>query len=220
MEHVFANNKLDQDFFITIQSDKCKEFFPLYDSTSFSNVLYKSPLISANFYEVGISEIFFKYQESESVSLEPTVPVPKRFFNNSENDNLITTLKLKTSYIRFTKKNQNPVNFFEELSQYLIENPSTLTVHISKEYKFAGQQPYTILEFNDPLKEYELQIPSHWAEYFGFKSTTFVSGTFTSENPQSVESFNKIPLDDVIKFTLNRWEKNNFLYKSQTILIL
>jgi len=208
MEHKFVRPDI-YDFFVTVQSDKCKEYYTENTPSQFNNILYQP--VNTDFYEVGVAEIFLsckKEEEEENKPVQsPTISSSEQtFFSNPGSDNLITVLKFKQTFLKFAKRNLNFVNFFEELKQFLNENQSEVGVNFSKEYVELGKPAKTILTFNDPTGEYSLQVQPQWAEAFGFRQHTFNAGRFVSENPQSEESFAKILLGSVMSLTFSRWE--------------
>jgi len=208
MEHIFQNNVMD-DFFVTVQSDKCKEFFNENSPNAFSNVLYKQLELNTDTYEVGLSEIFLAYTEPNVEPTKPTTPPPtsSTFFIDPGSDNIITAVKLIRHHTKFVKRDENFVNFFEGLRQHTESLRGKIGIELSKNYTTIGGPPHTVLKFDDPESEYTLQIPGEWAEYFGFNTNTFTAGTYVSEFPQSEEVFKNIPVGSTFTTTYSKWDK-------------
>jgi hypothetical protein len=199
----------NQSVFINLLSSHSLEYFPNNNSSHFSNVLQNSVYLDNGSYEVGVCEFFFHgdtvFEDKPDSSSVQILPVKKKFFDESPDSNKVICVKSHIVTIKYAKKDESLVNFFDDFKTYLETNQkSEVKIKLSKQYAFGFG---TLLTVEDQLNEYALQISKSLAEVLGFKETICLSvGTYTSDFKQSAEAFERIPLNETITVRLIRQE--------------
>lgn len=96
------------DFFVTLQSDLCKQYYSDNTSANFCNYLARPIDSFKNEYLCGVSEIFFS--EADAVMLAPSSQ--QKFFNSSSQSEIVA-IQQSNSIISFPKKEDSLVNFYD-----------------------------------------------------------------------------------------------------------
>ena len=216
MEHIFnANLEGADDFYVTVGSDQCMDFFPINTSSCFTNLLYRDLRLPK--FEVGLAEIYLNVPDqpitNDDVTEEPPTVIeqvietpPNKFFQLPGVDNLITGSRLRTTQIKFAKKQNSLTNFFTELTSMLDKRRQPVNVIFKQLFKAPGDGPYTVLTFIDPSKSFTMRIPEIWANVFGFTVTDFAPGEFISERKWSELEFSLIEMQSALTIRLYTWE--------------
>lgn len=201
------SNYFDGDSqYVTLWSNQSLEYFPDNISTNFSNFLSVPFSVPTDCYEVAISEIIFEEKDKPTVAHPADKP---SYFGLPMENNLITVKRFPGMIMNFTKKsidfNLWRIGLQERINQLF--NSTELGVKMSFFYE-GKPDPKTTLTIIDTSSKFTMRIePAYYAKILGFNNKTeFKSGIFRSEELQSRDEFNKVPLEDRLTIYLTAVE--------------
>lgn len=180
---------MDENFSVTVASDKCTDFFAHNKNSHFANVFPKA--INVCDFEVALSSISYYDKYIEPVPGQVPVPDTSPFYDISKAENIIKVTTKHTNTFNPIKTSNN----FSNVLAYLNDNCPSAGMNVTFfQLREKGVITSIRLEAKIPVGS-KLVVSENLATILGLDTYEFESGTYTSSLGVDVSTFDSIQID-------------------------
>lgn len=177
------------DYYVTLRSDHCKEYYPKNNSSNFRNMLTRPLTFPENTYEVGLVEIYTTEVESKDV--------PKVIINSG--DARIKVEKVAEEDFFVPKTEVSLFSYIDYVNHFIAKHVPESHFHIQREITKEGS--YFWIKIDGGVSK--VVIDEQWLTLaMGFTTNVFTTGEVRGENLANQNFFEYIPMNERIKFNV------------------